>query len=115
MKEVIFMPNVSSRIREAIAMLDMSYGELSKATGISKSTLQRYATGSTEKIPIDRLELIANALNVPAEFFLGWEPKEQIHKDDKELSKFVALYSKLSHGHRKLIQAAMERLAEGGE
>jgi transcriptional regulator with XRE-family HTH domain len=115
MKEVIFMPDVSTRIREAIALLDVSYGELAKATGLPKSTLQRYATGTTEKIPIDRLELIANALNVPTEFFLGWEPKEPIHKDSKELSKFVGLYSKLSPGHRRLIQAAMERLAEDGE
>lgn len=43
---------------------NISYGELSKLTGISKATLQRYVSGNTEKIPTSRLESIANALGV---------------------------------------------------
>ena len=42
-------------------------------TGIPKSALQRYATGETEKIPINRLQIIAKALNVSAEYLMGWD------------------------------------------
>lgn len=42
----------------------MSYGELAEKTGIHKSVIQRYATGETEKIPVDRLKKIAEALGM---------------------------------------------------
>ena len=42
----------------------ISYGILSNMTGISKATLQRYVSGTTESIPYDRLEKIAKALGV---------------------------------------------------
>lgn len=44
--------------------LGMSFQELSDKTGFSKSVLQRYEKGTTKKIPIDRIEIIAKALNI---------------------------------------------------
>lgn len=44
--------------------LGMSYRELSEKTGYSKSVLQRYESGTTKKIPVDRLEVIAKALKL---------------------------------------------------
>lgn len=52
---------------------DISYSSLSKITGISKSALQRYFTGETEKIPIDRIVRIAEAFDVPPSYILGWD------------------------------------------
>lgn len=66
------MSNFSKRIKQAIDDSRLSYGDLSKITGIPKSALQRYATGETEKIPLDRLELIAEATKVNAAYLLGW-------------------------------------------
>lgn len=67
------MSELSNRILNMILTKDFSYGELSAMTGIPKSALQRYATGETEKIPIDRLELIANALGTTSAYLLGRE------------------------------------------
>ena len=53
------MSERSERILQAIQNAELSYSELSKLTGIPKSALQRYATGETEKIPIDRIEAIS--------------------------------------------------------
>ncbi len=64
------MSDISERILGLIAKKKTSYGELSKATGIPKSALQRYATGETEKIPVPRLELIARALNNTPEYLM---------------------------------------------
>lgn len=66
------MSKISDRLLDLINVNNTSYGELSKSTGIPKSALQRYATGETEKIPIDRIELIAKALHSSAEYLLGW-------------------------------------------
>lgn len=51
----------------------ISYSDLSKITKIAKSTLQRYETGTTSKIPLDALMKIAKALNVPPAKLMGWD------------------------------------------
>jgi transcriptional regulator with XRE-family HTH domain len=50
-----------------------SYSDLSELTGLAKSTLQRYETGTTAKIPIDAIESIANALQVSPFDLAGFE------------------------------------------
>lgn len=71
---VIKMNNeISKKIFDAMKAARMSYGELSKRTGIPKSALQRYATGTTEKVPADRLKLIANALGVDVFSLYDWD------------------------------------------
>lgn len=67
------MSLTSERILSAIRDKGISYGELSALTGIPKSALQRYATGQTGKIPLDRLEGIADCLGVKTAWLLGWE------------------------------------------
>lgn len=70
------MSAMSDRILTAINNSNLSYGELSKLTNIPKSALQRYATGETEKIPIDRIESIAKATHVTPEYLMGWSKSE---------------------------------------
>lgn len=66
------MSDISERMLNIILEKEISYGELSDKTGIPKSALQRYATGQTEKIPIDRLQIIASAIGTTPEFLMGW-------------------------------------------
>lgn len=67
---------ICDRIRTLIESNDISYGELSKQTGIPKSALHRYATGETLKIPLDRIEQIANAFRVSSAWIMGWEEEQ---------------------------------------
>ena len=64
---------IGEKISQAMQEKGISYRDLEQATGIAKSALQRYVTGQTSKIPLDRLELIAKALNVPAAYLMGWD------------------------------------------
>lgn len=64
---------VSDRILQTMQAKSVSYGDLSKLTGIPKAALQRYATGATKKLPANRIMVIANKLNVSVEFLLGME------------------------------------------
>lgn len=86
------MSAISDRILEQIKQVNISYGDLSTMTGIPKSALQRYATGETEKIPLDRLEKIAAALNISAAYLLGWEYDEKDTSDE-----MLALMEHLSY------------------
>lgn len=67
------MQEISKRLFAVIAKRGMTYGELSEKTGIPKSALQRYATGETAKIPLDRLEALARALQTTPSYLLGWD------------------------------------------
>ena len=70
------------RITEAIMKSGYSYTELSKMTGISKSSLQRYATGETKKIPIDCIEKIALATNSDSKWLMGWDDAKEVNSND---------------------------------
>lgn len=78
----------TERIRAAIEKSGYSYPELAEITGISKSSLQRYATGVTKKIPINCVELIAKATNTTAAYLMGWEEDDEACID-KDLKKPV--------------------------
>lgn len=67
------MTEVSQRLLELIGRRAMSYSELAEKTGIPKSALQRYATGETAKIPLNRMEAMAAALRTTPAYLLGWE------------------------------------------
>lgn len=84
------MSELSNRILNLILDQDFSYGELSAMTGIPKSALQRYATGETEKIPFDRLELIAKALGTSSAYLLGREDvaAQPVSDDDIKFALF---------------------------
>ena len=90
----------SERIKALIDKSDMSYQELEKLTGIKKSSLQRYASGATTKIPLDVIEKLANAFHVPQEYLMGWDDKDpspsepQLTGVDKELFDALKLMPK---------------------
>lgn len=70
---------IIKRLKEVIENSGLSYVELEKKTGISKSALQRYATGSTKKIPVDVVQSIAKVANVSSAWIMGWDDKYSIN------------------------------------
>lgn len=66
----------SERIKALIDSSDLSYQEIEKLTGIKKSSLQRYASGETTKIPLDVIEKLSVAFKVSQEYLIGWDEKK---------------------------------------
>lgn len=69
--------SIAVRIKSAIENAGISYIELEKKTGIAKSSLQRYASGNTKKIPIEAVEAIAKATGCNASWIMGWRENIQ--------------------------------------
>ena len=67
------MNDIALRLQKALKANPMTYRALEEKTGISASVLQRYVTGETKKIPLDRIKKIANALGVSAASIMGWD------------------------------------------
>lgn len=67
------LTDLIERIKERRLKLEMSYQDLSDATQISKSTLQRYETGYIKKVPINQIEILAKALHTTPSYLMGWD------------------------------------------
>ena len=72
------------RIKNRRLALELSYQDLSDATGISKSTLQRYETGFIKKVPINQMEVLAKALRVTPAYLMGWEEPAPLSLSQQE-------------------------------
>ena len=83
----------AKRIKKAIEDRGLSYVELSKLTGISKSSLQRYASGETTRIPIGNIELIAKCTGVTARYLMGWEDEPN---KTNQISELINKYDNIS-------------------
>lgn len=96
---------VVKRLYNAIIKSGYSYAELEKRSGISKSALQRYATGKTKKIPLDVIVTVAPIINVSPAYLMGWEQEK--HFKDLENNPDA-----LKEGYDENIKYLMEH--EGG-
>ena len=71
------MNEISKRLQQYYERSGLSYTDLAARTGVPKSALQRYISGTTEKIPMDRLEKLAYALDTTPQILMGWQPHEE--------------------------------------
>lgn len=78
------MQEIMSRMKNRREELDMSYQTLSDKVGISKSTLQRYETGYIKNMPVDKLEAIADALQVSPAYLMGWSEEYEFRDAPSE-------------------------------
>ena len=106
---------IIKRLKESIENSDMSYIELEKASGVPKSTIQRYATGSTKKIPIDAIQAIAKAINVSAAYIMGWtdniNEKAPAEAEAKE-NRIIDMYSRLNPQNQAVFDTLLSSMLE---
>lgn len=98
----------SERIKALIEESKQSYQELEKTTGIKKSSLQRYASGVTTKIPLDVIEKLSKAFNVSQEYLMGWDDEtKKISPEELQLTEgekvWLELYSKITPDTRAIL------------
>lgn len=108
------MSRIGGLLLEAMHEKGLSYSDLEKLTGIPKSSLQRYFTARTEKIPIDYVEIICPALGLSAPEVMGWvePPRPVLSEDEHEL---VEIYRQLNAtGQSMVMKNARAALEEDG-
>ncbi len=63
---------LGDRIKSAREALRMTQGELGERCGTTKQTVFKYETGVVTNIPLDRLEQLAEVLEVTPGYLTGW-------------------------------------------
>ena len=107
------MSTRSERIKLLIEQSGLSYQELEKTTGIKKSSLQRYASGTTAKIPLDVIEKLSKAFGVSQEYLMGWSNNKKTNTPEKmNLSEgekmWMELYHRLSKETREMLITSLD-------
>lgn len=98
------MQEIINRIKDKRIELGYSFQDLANLTGLSKSTLQRYEAGGIKNIPLDKLRVLASALNVTPEWIMGWA--EEPSKEETEIRTLAA------HAVGDLTEEDMKKIIE---
>lgn len=114
------MSTRSERIKSLIEESRKSYQELEKITGIKKSSLQRYASGVTAKIPLDVIEKLSKAFNVSQEYLMGWddgakENSPSVTALTEEEQMWLELFHKLTDETREVFVEIMDSFGNYSE
>ena len=107
------LQEIIKRLKESIEKSGLSYVELEKRTGIAKSSIQRYASGTTKKVPIDAIQAIARAVGVSDKYIMGWsdnitEEKKPLPKNLIPLKKIVPILGQIACGEPILAEQNYE-------
>lgn len=78
--------------------------------------MQKYEAGNIKKIDVEMLKKISDALEVLPENLTEWDKGEyEKYREAKrgaEEGKVIKMYSQLTLGHKKAVQALMKSLLE---
>lgn len=85
---------IIQRIKSLRQSLHMSYQDLAELTGMSKSTLQRYETGSIKNIPLSKVNVLAKALHTTPAYIMGWDENKNANNSELD-SQLENLYTSL--------------------
>lgn len=114
LKKAVLPMNLGEKIKIARDNAGLTQEELGKKCGTTKQTIFKYETGVVTNIPIDRLELIAEAVGVSAASLLGWESKQPARGGLSELDEQIMEFlSVLTVEQKRMLLAQLRVLTEG--
>ena len=73
---------VGDRIRKAREEKGISQTDLAKMVGISKQTLYKYENNIVTNIPSNKIEKIADKLDVSESYIMGWEEPDYLYTNE---------------------------------
>lgn len=65
--------DIGARIYQKRTKLGMTLEEVGKKVGVGKSTVRKWETGDIESMRVDKVALLANALNVSPLYIMGFD------------------------------------------
>lgn len=135
--------NMGQRIRDRRIALELTLDELGKRVGVGASTVRKWETGYIKDMRSDKIQKVADALDVTPAYLMGWDESqnvsvEQVHTNNgligqanapvyingentpvqlsKEETELLRIYKELSvRGRMQLLTKAMDLEAAESE
>ena len=107
----------SDRIKGEMLRNSLTLIEIEQRTGIKKSSMQRYVSGETGKIPMSAIQKLAALFGVSGEYLMGWDenknsPSEvQLTEGEKAL---LDLFNRVPKDKQQMV-LEMIRVALGNQ
>ncbi len=103
---------IGEKIKHQRHLLGYTQVELANKVNISKQTLYKYENNIVTNIPSDKIELLANSLQVTPAYLMGWvnSPKQESLYNDDLISKANILLLKLNTKEKEQAISYMEFL-----
>ena len=104
---------VGKKLKELLDAKKIKPGTLASMTGIPKETIYSIIRRNNKSMNLSTMEKIADALNVPIEYFHDREPKEDMKKDqpepnEVELAEYIQLFKQMDDEQKQFILSAMK-------
>ena len=79
--------NMGQRIRDRRIALELTLDELGKRVGVGASTVRKWETGYIKDMRSDKIQKVADALDVTPAYLMGWDESqsvsvEQVHTNN---------------------------------
>lgn len=68
---------IGDRIKTTRKAMGMTQTELGKKCGVTKQAIFKYENDIITNIPLDKIQMIARALNVSAAWIMGWKTQDR--------------------------------------
>lgn len=132
--------NMGQKIKSRRIELELTLDELGKKVGVGASTVRKWETGYIKDMRSDKIQRVADALEVTPAYLMGWDESqsvnvEQVHTNNgligqanapvyingdntpvqlsKEEAELLRIYKELSvKGRMRLLTTAMDLEAE---
>lgn len=98
---------VGTRIAELRTKRGISQTELGELLGTTKQTVYKYETGIVTNIPLDKLERIADILEVSPAYLMGWDNKTPPPSLSDEAMKVARDYQGLDRWGRQVVRSVI--------
>ena len=111
---------VGDKLQKLLDAKKVKAGTLATMTGISKSTIYSIIKRNNKNVDFSTMEKIADALDVPVEYFYDRDFSENKEKpvpkeEDEQVSEIIALISGLSDQKKAEAIRYLRYLSESGE
>lgn len=90
-KRIVTSREIGKRIKCRRRELSLTQEELSTRLDVSYQQIQRYESGK-DRLNVEKLQAIANALSVPASFFFTSGGGEEVHLEDEREKELISHY-----------------------
>lgn len=106
------MARINSNIYSLRKSLKMSMEELGNKIGTTKQTIQKYESGEIKNIPYDKINLLAEALNVTPVELMGFDDMPNV-KEVRHLDAEMAVIDfELNHKFGKLTDTEQKEVMQ---
>lgn len=99
--------NLGENIKQFRKVRNLTQSELSHETGIPRSTIQKYESGSIQNVSLQAVECISKALEIKPTDLVGW------HSTDPRIEELITQFQSLNDVDQLIVLQIIGRLKRG--